>query len=190
MSTPTIEPVEARAGDTWKWTRTLDDYPAGTWELRYRFRHPTLPGFEIAATASGTDHAVNVAAATTAAYYAGSDSPSFSWVAWVTSGSEQYTVGTGTLRLLPDLRNDLVTAGRDTRSHARKMLEKVEAAIEALNLDAKAYVINGRSMTKRDLPELLKLRSQYQQEVNNEEQAARLGADANVGGRVQVRLYR
>jgi len=36
---PSDEPARLRAGDTWKWTRTLGDYPAGTWTLKYRFKN-------------------------------------------------------------------------------------------------------------------------------------------------------
>jgi hypothetical protein len=33
-TTPSDEPARLRAGDTWKWTRSLADYPAGTWTLK------------------------------------------------------------------------------------------------------------------------------------------------------------
>jgi hypothetical protein len=89
-SIPTDEPSALRAGDTWKWTRTLADYPAGTWTLKYRFKN-AAGGFEITAAASGTDHAVTVAAVTTAPYAAGD----YQWVAWVEAGAEKFTVDQG-----------------------------------------------------------------------------------------------
>ena len=167
---PTTEPQDAFAGDTWAWTRTLADYPAPTWVLKYRFKNES-GGFELTAAASGTDHAVTATAATTAAYASGI----YSWVAWVEGGSsEKYTVDQGTVTVLPDFRATAAATALDTRSHARKALALVEAAIEALNLGVKAYPINNRSMTKRDLPELVQMRDAYKVEVAREEAAEKI----------------
>ena len=167
---PTTEPQDAFAGDTWAWTRTLSDYPAPTWTLKYRFKNES-GGFEITATASGADHAVSVAAATTAAYTSGN----YSWVAWVEGGSsEKYTVDQGTFTVLPDFRATAAGTALDTRSHARKTLANIEAAIEALNLGVKSYTINNRAMTKRDLPELIQMRDTYKAEVAREEAAEKI----------------
>ena len=67
---PTSEPAELRAGDTWKWTKTLADYPASAWTLKYRFKN-AAGGFEIIAATAGSDYAITVAASTTTAYAAG-----------------------------------------------------------------------------------------------------------------------
>ena len=72
-------------------------------------------GFEITATADGTDHAVTVAAATTGAYAAGS----YQWIAWVESGAEKYTVDEGTLEVEPDYRSGTATAAKVTGSADR-----------------------------------------------------------------------
>ena len=45
---PENEPDTLRAGDTWKWTRTLADYPASAWTLKYRFKS-AAGGFELEA---------------------------------------------------------------------------------------------------------------------------------------------
>ena len=71
---PENEPDTLRAGDTWKWTRTLADYPASAWTLKYRFKS-AAGGFEITATASGDSYAITVAASTSAAVVTG-NSPS------------------------------------------------------------------------------------------------------------------
>jgi hypothetical protein len=71
VTTPTNEPIEARAGDTWSWRRDdLADYPAPTWVLKYRAKN-AAGGFEIVAAADGAAHLVTVPAATTAVYTAG-----------------------------------------------------------------------------------------------------------------------
>ena len=67
---PTKEPTEFTSGDSVKWTRTLGDYPATTYTLKYSFRG-TAGTFDVTATADGTDYAVSIPAPTTSDYGAG-----------------------------------------------------------------------------------------------------------------------
>lgn len=117
--TATTEPRELRAGLTWAWLRSLVDYPAGTWTLKYWLVNATSH-IEITATADGTTHAVSVAAATTAGYAAGD----YDWVATVESGSEKYQVCSGRIKVLPRIDQ---AAALDLRSTARKILDQLEA---------------------------------------------------------------
>lgn len=182
MDIPTNEPQSLRAGDTWKWTRTFADYPAGTWTLKYRFKNAAAY-FEIVAAASGTDHSVSVAAVTTATYAAGS----YTWMAWVEGGSsEKYTVDTGTLEVDPDYRAS--TAAYDGRSHARKMLDAIEAWLEARDPAVAEYEIAGRRMKFIPIAELVKLRNRYGFEVRNEEAAAALAKGEGLGRKIQFRV--
>lgn len=182
MDIPTNEPSSLRAGDTWKWTRTLADYPAGTWTLKYRFKNATSY-FEIVAGTSGTDHLVSVAAATTAAYAAGS----YTWMAWVEGGSsEKYTVDTGTLAVDPDYRAS--TAAYDGRSHARKMLDAIEAWLEARDPAVAEYEIAGRRMKYIPVAELIKLRSRYKTELANEANADAIAKGEGLGRKIQFRI--
>ena len=182
MDIPANEPSSLRAGDTWKWTRTLADYPAGTWTLKYRFKNATSY-FEIVAGTSGTDHSVSVAAATTAGYTAGS----YTWMAWVEGGSsEKYTVDTGTLEIDPDYRAS--TAAYDGRSHARKMLDAIEAWLEARDPAVAEYEIAGRRMKYIPIAELVKLRNRYGLEVRNEDAAAAIAKGEGFGRKIQFRV--
>ena len=182
MDIPTNEPSSLRAGDTWKWTRTLADYPAGTWTLKYRFKNATAY-FEIVAGTSGTDHLVSVAAATTAAYAAGS----YTWMAWVEGGSsEKYTVDTGTLAVDPDYRAS--TAAYDGRSHARKMLDAIEAWLEARDPAVAEYEIAGRRMKYIPITELIAMRSRYRLEVQSEDNAAAIAKGEGLGRKIQFRV--
>jgi hypothetical protein len=183
---PTTEPTSLRAGDTWRWLRTLDDYPATDWTLKYRFRHPTLAGFEIVASASGSDHSVTVSAATSAGYGAGT----WAWVAWVEGGSsEKYTVDQGTVEIAADFRAAAASATLDTRSHARKVLAAIEAVIEnRATLDQEEYTIAGRSLKRTPAGELLKLRLRYLNEVRNEQAAERLANGLGTGRIIGARL--
>lgn len=174
---PTTEPAALRAGDTWKWTRSLADYPASSWTLKYRFKS-AAGGFEVTAAADGADHAVTVAAATTAAYTAGR----YTWIAWVESGAEKYTIGTGAVDVEPDYRSGLASAALDDRTHARKMLDAIEAWLEARDPGVAEYEIAGRRMKYIPTAELVKMRSRYQSEVKAEEIAAKRARGEAAGG--------
>lgn len=185
---PTTEPSSLRAGDTWKWTKTLADYPAGTWTLKYRYKN-SAGGFEIVATASGTDHSVTVSATTTAAYAAGT----YNWIAWVEAGTEKFTVGEGVAEVLPDYRSGAATVALDDRSHAVKTLAAIEAWIEGRDMGVAEYEINvaGNSRRLKVIPmaDLIKLRERYKREVAAEETKRRLAAGLGVaGGRIQIRI--
>lgn len=181
MDIPTNEPQSLRAGDTWKWTRTFADYPAGTWTLKYRFKN-AAGYFEIVAAAAGTDHAVTVAAATTAAYAAGR----YTWMAWVETGAEKFTVDTGTLEVNPDYRAS--TAAYDGRSHARKMLDAIEAWLEARDPAVAEYEIAGRRMKYIPIAELVKLRSRYQLELAAQANADAIAKGEGLGRKIQFRV--
>ena len=181
---PTNEPAELRAGDTWKWTRSLADYPASAWTLKYRFKSPTA-GFEITATTSGNDYAITVAAATTAAYAAGT----YTWIAWVEGGTaEKYTVDTGIMAVDADYRSGTATASLDDRSHARKTLAAIESWIESRNPGVAEYEIAGRRMKYISIAELLKLRQSYKTEVAAEEAAEAIRNGLGTSRRIQFRL--
>lgn len=182
---PTTEPLSVRAGDTWKWTRTLADYPASSWTLKYRFKN-AAGGFEVTASASGDDYSVTVAAATTAGYAAGS----YTWIAWVEGGSsEKYTVDQGTLTVGQDYRGSTAAAALDDRSHARKVLAAIEAVIESrASKDQEEYTINGRSLKRTSIGDLLKLRQKYQAAVAAEDAAAKMADGFAPGGKIQFRF--
>lgn len=162
---PSTEPASIRAGDFLTWTKTLSDYPANAgWALVYTLINGSTK-LTINATASGADHLVSVAAATSAAYAAGS----YTWMARVTKGTEIYTVDTGSLEVLPNLAA-LTTF--DGRSHARIMVSAIEAAIQGRASSTQLeYEINGRRVRNLDPSDLIKWLSFYRAEVAKEAQA-------------------
>jgi hypothetical protein len=182
---PTTEPAEVRAGDTWKWTKSVPDYPASAWTLKYRFKSAT-GGFEITASTSGDDYSVTVAAATTAAYASGA----YSWIAWVEGGSsEKYTVDSGTLAIDADYRTGTATLALDDRSHARKVLAAIEAVIEGrASKDQEEYEIAGRRLKRTPIASLLKLRQFYKAEVASEISAEAIANGVGTGRRIQFRI--
>jgi len=178
---PTIEPGTLTAGDRWRWKRQLSDYPAGTWTLKYALRNAGSR-IDLTATADGTDHLIDVSAATTATY----DPGDYDWIAYVSDGTSRYTVARGRLTVKPDLAAaDLY----DSRSHARKVLEAVEAVLEKrATKDQASYSINGRSLARTPIADLLVLRDRYRAEVRREEAAERIAKGLSSGTKVLVRF--
>lgn len=171
------------AGDTWAWTRDLSDYPAGTWTLTYYFENKDGT-FNVVAAASGITHSVSIAATITSGYAAGR----YRWRARATNGGNAYTVENGFV----DVIFDPAAAGkRDVRSHARRVLEAIEATIEGrASNDQLAMTINGRSISRTPIAELLVARDKYKGEVASEESAARVAAGLGSKRRTFVRFGR
>lgn len=180
---PTNEPTALRAGDTWKWTRSLPDWPASTWTLKYRAKN-AAGGFEITAAASGDDFAVTVAAATTAGYAAGD----YTWIAWVEAGTEKFTVDSGAWTVQAEYRTGLATVALDDRSHARKVLDAIEGWLEGNDLAAAEFTLGDRRIKNIPIQELLKLRQRYLQEIATEDARAALQKGEGIGKRIQFRI--
>jgi hypothetical protein len=186
---PTNEPLELRAGTTWSWRREdLSDYPASAgWALKYWFKkYGGTANFSIDAAADGDAFVASRAAADTQALAAGK----WTWVAQVSKAAEIYDVDKGILEILPryDQAQNL-----DDRSHARKMLEAIEAALEgratASQLDLISLSIGSRAQ-QRDVAKLLPLRDMYRREVQNEEAALAVASGLPNPRLVRVRFNR
>jgi hypothetical protein len=171
-------PSNLIAGDTWEWTRDLSDYPAGTWTLTYYFWKDGK-SFSAAATADGTTHSVSVSAATTADYTPGG----YVWQARVTDGTDVYTVEEGWVTV----KANPATAKADPRSWARRTLEAIECFLEGNATTAQSSMtIQGRSISRWPLAELMQLRDRLRQEIRVEEQ----GSAAGLGRNIKVRFGR
>jgi hypothetical protein len=163
QTVPTIEPATLTAGDTAKWQKSLPDYPASAgWVLSYVLVK-TGAQITFSATASGDDHLVNVATATTAAWSVGR----YQYQAFVSKSGERFTASAGQIEVRPNF--SAATTGIDARSHARKTLEAVEAVLEGRASQAQQeYQIGDRQLKYTPLGDLLKLRSLYRAEVTAE----------------------
>lgn len=159
-------PVELRAGDTLKWTRSLPDYPASAgWALSY-----SLVGKNGAhsfnGTADGDGFDVTVSATASSSYAAGR----YRLTEFVTKGTERFTTATKDVTVLANLAG--ATAAVDTRSHAQKVLDAIEAYLETGAPTAASVEIAGRKISNYPLADLLTLRSRYQSEVAMEKRLA------------------
>jgi len=175
---PTIEPQSIIKGDTLKFTKSLPDYPAGTWILTYTFLGPTKQ--TVTAAQSGTDHAVS---ASTTSWTAGD----YAYQGKVTNGSETYTVAEGTITVKPSMAD--LTAGADTRSHVKTVLDSIEAAIEkrATRTDLEV-TIAGRTIRHMTPEELIRWHSHYKKLYQQELQAERVNQGLGTGRKILTRF--
>lgn len=162
---PTQEPQQIVAGMTVRWRRALDDYPASAgWSLKYAIRGATAPAINLIATADGDEFAVTIPAATTDDYPAGR----YQVVGYVEGvASERHEVYRGLLVVVLD---PVAATQIDPRSHARRVLEAIEAVLEKrATRDQQSYAIQGRSLARWPVADLLLLRDRYRADVAREE---------------------
>lgn len=181
---PDIEPDFLFAGDRWAWKKTnLTDYGAG-YTLSYELTLETgaAPN-TITATLSGTEYLIEVSQATTAGYTAGD----YRWVALITrdSDSERLQIGYGTLTI----KANPATSSADARSHAKIGYDAVCAVLEnRATKDQMGYSINGRSLERTPLKDLIGLKAHFAREVQTEEKAEKIAKGLNTGSQIKVRM--
>ena len=160
-----------RAGDTYTATWSLSDYPASAgWVLRLTLASAAAR-YQAAASASGNDHVLTVAASTTAGWAAGA----YTWVVDATLAGVRKTVANGTTQILPDLAKTTQT-GYDGRSPYQKALDNAETAL--ITHGANAYLesiqVGDRKQVFTAQGDFLAFISRLRYEVRREQQADRL----------------
>jgi len=182
---PQREPLAFIAGDRWAWKRLdLAQYSSG-YGLSYSARREADGGEEItiSASISGTDFIVEVPSATTAAFPPGV----YHWQAYITraSDSQRLTIDSGTFDVSPN--RDLATT--DPRSHTKIVLDSIEAVIEKrATKDQESYSLNGRSLTRTSVDELVRLRDSYRAKYNVELRRERVKNGLGHSGRLLTRF--
>ena len=181
------EPEEIIAGDRLIFKRTDlgNDYANGSYVLKYsaRLEGSGSTEIEITASASGTDYLVEVPSATTANYTAGT----YVGQAYITrsSDSQRVTIDLGTWEVIAN--RDAATT--DPRSHPKIMLEKIESILEnRAGADVSSYSIQGRSITKIPIIELMQFRATYKAEYLREVRRERARNGIGTGSTVLVQF--
>ena len=89
----------------------------------------------------------------------------------------------------PDYRSGTSTAAFDDRTHARTVLDAIEAVIESrATKDQERYSIAGRELWRTPIPTLLKLRQHYKAEVAAQEAAEAIRNGLQTGRKIQFRI--
>lgn len=157
------EPQKLTAGDRWAWSRAdLAEAwpPADGWALTYHFA--PLEGGAPRMVQASPAFEIDMAPAATALFAPGR----WFFAITVTSATDRRTVGEGWLDVAADPAS--VTAP-DQRSRAQRILAAIEATLEKrASADADAFTIEGRSISRTPMADLLKARARFAEEVRRE----------------------
>lgn len=180
---PSIEPSTVIAGDTIQWTRTLPDYPASSgWVLSYALLS-TAGKISISGSAQGSDHLISVPAATSAGWSAGT----YSWQSYVTNGSERHVVASGTITVRANFAAQATAT--DTRLHAQKVLDAIEAVLEGTaTSDQRRIKIGDKEIDKHAVSDLLRLRDYYNTEAIRDRAADKINQGLRPGNKILTRF--
>jgi hypothetical protein len=164
---PCREPAVVSAGESWQWDRRVDDFPpSGGWTLAYHFVGPAAFTLDATTSDDGDYFEIRAAAATTAARAAGN----YRVVGRVTDGTDTFEVFSGRIEVRPDAAEQGATL-----SHNRRMLNQIEAALEAMVPTSgmvTEITINGRTK-KYGFADLRALAGTYRYRVWREENPGR-----------------
>jgi hypothetical protein len=161
------------AGDTYKQNIYASEYDnTDGWEVVLKLVGPTgspIPYSFTTTVVDATTYELRLGPEVTAAF--GKGNYSYALVAMkdlLPSGTDEHTIESGVLEV--ELRADL-NFDTDLRTHARKVLDAINAVIEGrATKDQESYTIAGRTLTRTPLRELLALQKTYEEKVMREEQ--------------------
>ena len=186
---PSQEPEILVVGDYWAWRRDdlASDYPVDSYSLSYEFHHDAGGGgshkFTINAIEADGNYFIEVPSATTADYIIGDHV----WSAYITrtSDSERIRVDYGRT----EITFNLADTNADTRSHAKKVLDSIEAVIEGrATIDQSSMSIAGRSLSRLSIDELLLFRDRYKAEYLKEIKLARIRNKKGSGNTIKAKF--
>ena len=182
---PTTEPTEVVAGDLVTWTRPehSDLTIADSWILTYAL---VKDGTKIDITSSDNGdqtYLISVAAATTATWTVGT----YKWQAYLTKGSERYSVDEGTIVVNTDFAS--ATGGYDDRSHWQTVLDNVEAVIQGrATKDQSSYTISGRQLSRTPIVDLIALYDKAKAAVIAEKNAEKIANGLGTSSKIYTRF--
>lgn len=167
-------PSELVAGDsyTWKDSATADNLGNtidSSWTLAYALRGSS--NLTLTSSTDGSGWSTSITAVQSAALAPGD----YFFHAYATSGSDRKTLGTGQIKIKPNLAA-VSTTNFDGRSQIKQDLDAVQAAIRAIISGGavQQYTIGNRSLTKMKMAELLELESKIKADYSREQKAEKM----------------
>ncbi len=178
---------ELIAGDTLDFVTTVEDYSAADgWTLTHVLRGPSA--IDLTATAMGRDYRTVVVSAITATWLPGDYT--YREIVIKPDG-QRYTVGGGTLRILPDLAQ--AAAGYDGRTQAEKALDDARSAMAtfmATQGAVKRYTIGMRSMEFQTAAEIIPIIRYWELKVANERTKTSIASGLGNPRKLKIRFAR
>jgi len=183
----TYEPHKIVVGDrvTWRKKNLGEDYPSSTYTVAYVSRVSSGGGtheFTVAGSADGDDYLFTITSVVSADFDVGHHH----WQLEITrtSDSERIVIQTGSWDIITDLDNNV-----DPRSHAEIMLDKIETVLQGrADADVLSYSINGRSLSKIPVTELVEWRDYYRSEVVKQHRIDHVKNKRAHAGTIKVRF--
>lgn len=186
-NSPTQEPLEVVVGDFIQWRRTDlgSDYPNDEYTATYvaRITGGGNTEIQLVGTAYGEDYLFTVSSTASADFVPGY----YHWQLEMVrdSDSERVVVERGTFTAIADLD----VGGADPRSHAEIMIDKIEARLESrADVDVSNYSINGRSLVKMSIEELIRWRDYYRAEFTMQKRKERVRRGKSTGATIKARF--
>jgi len=183
---PKTEPNELQLGDFWAWKRIdlSTDYPTASYSLSYEFNlvdGSTAANFTLTATESNDEYLIETS--NTTSYTAGE----YNWVAYITRSSDSARIKL--TEGFTEIQENYATTTSSVRSHAKKVLDAIEAVIEnRATMDQSSMSIAGRSLSRLTIDELLQFRDRYKAEYLKEVKKARIKNRKDSGNTIKVRF--
>lgn len=140
--------------------------------LNNRFNKYTVTG------SGNNPFELNISASISSGYQSGE----YAYTIYFSDGTDRFTYESGFVSVLPDLTATAI----DTRTPAQKALEAIKATIQGVATTAHQQMsINGRSLSRYSIDELLKLKSDIEKDIKSEERANQFG---KTGKKILVRF--
>lgn len=185
---PSVEPDQFVLGDFVQWKRTDigSDYSNSLFTATYVSRIVSGGGsheFQVTGTASDSDYLFTIPSATSASFDVGHHH----WQLEIVrdSDSSRIVIDRGTW----DILKDLDVTGTDARTHAEIMVDKIESLLEnRADGDVANYSIQGRSLVKMTIDDLLTWRDYYRAEVAREKNKERRRHGRAVSSQIKARF--
>tara|TARA_R100000781_G_scaffold90233_1_gene55734 strand:+ start:997 stop:1626 length:630 start_codon:yes stop_codon:yes gene_type:complete len=186
---PTAEPSKLVAGDRFTWRRDdlASDYSPSSFALTYEFHSDVGGGgskkFTITAIEADNTYFIEVNSPTTADFTPGD----YIWEAYITRTSDSQRIMVDSGRT--EITTNLADTNADLRSHAKKVLDAIEAVIEGrATIDQASMSIAGRSLSRTALSDLMDLRHTYKAEYLKEIKLARIRNKQGSGNTIKVKF--
>ena len=186
MSEPLL-PSKIFAGDKLEFTESDGDYKASNgWAMKYVLINASNKITDLVSVASGDDHLFSITSLISAAWVKGT----YQWERYAEKSGTIEKLNRGTVVIEPDI---IALATYDFRTHARKTLEALEAAIEGRADKAQLSIqmsVRGSSRGLQYLShdELIRARNYYKILVQQEEQQELIEQGKAPGNKILIQF--
>lgn len=185
---PEGEPTTVTVGDFIQWKRSdlVQDYPVATHSAEYvaRITGGGASEIKLAATESDPTYYLFTVDSVTSADF---DPGYYHWQLEITetASGNRIVVDVGTFTALADLDVN----NTDPRTHAEIMVDKIESVLQGrADSDVSSYSIQGRSLSKMSITDLLEWRNYYLREAKKEKKDSDIKNGRPTNTTVKVRF--